>query len=325
MKKLCKRNSKRILSIVLTMVVLLTSIKLDAFVVNAEETESYVTLYLMDNTAEKWIGNDNAVIELVDNSSGHDSYIMKKIDDTTWSVRVPESAYNITFNRYNADKTTQWNSWSAGGRDANNAYYADGSEYGHWEVVKESDEYFHAGDTVYLDISEFTTWATDSASMYINFTDATKEENGGKDINNINREMWVIVIETKIVKWDILKNINSYGLNIKSISDDFDGLTVILENNELELFLIRWADVESYCRSTEEVRFKFIAGEWQQVRKEFPNWSFFKVTNSPYIKWIKEQAGGFMDEDKLIHFMIVSTDYVLDIVSKYEPDECYKK
>ncbi len=182
MKKLCKRNSKRILSIVLTMVVLLTSIKLDAFVVNAEETESYVTLYLMDNTAEKWIGNDNAVIELVDNSSGHDSYIMKKIDDTTWSVRVPESAYNITFNRYNADKTTQWNSWSAGGRDANNAYYADGSEYGHWEVVKESDEYFHAGDTVYLDISEFTTWATDSASMYINFTDATKEENGGKDI-----------------------------------------------------------------------------------------------------------------------------------------------
>lgn len=31
-----------------------------------------------------------------------------------------------------------------------------------------------------------------------------------------------------------------------------------------------------------------------------------------------------MDEDELIHFMIVSVDYVLDIVSKYEPDECYK-
>lgn len=62
-----------------------------------------------------------------------------------------------------------------------------------------------------------------------------------------------------------LKNINSYGLNIKSVSDDFDGLTVILENNEMELFSIRWADVESYCRSTEEMRFKFIAGEWQQV------------------------------------------------------------
>lgn len=91
----------------------------------------------------------------------------------------------------------------------------------------------------------------------------------------------------------------------------------------MELFSIRWADVESYCRSTEEMRFNFIAGEWQQVRKEFPNHSFFKVIDSPYIKWIKEQAGGFMDDDKLIHFMIVSADYVLDTVSKYEPDEYY--
>lgn len=30
-----------------------------------------------------------------------------------------------------------------------------------------------------------------------------------------------------------------------------------------------------------------------------------------------------MDDDKLIHFMIVSADYVLDTVSKYEPDEYY--
>ena len=71
------------------------------------------------------------------------------------------------------------------------------------------------------------------------------------------------------------------------------------------------------------MRFKFIAGEWQQVWKEFPNQSFFKVIDSPYIKWIKEQADGFMDDDKLIHFMIVSADYVLDTVSKYEPDEYY--
>lgn len=132
-------------------------------------------------------------------------------------------------------------------------------------------------------------------------------------------------MKSEIVKWDILKNINNSGLNIKSISDDFNGLTVVLENNELELLTIKWVDVDSYCCSTEEVRFKFIAGEWQEVRKEFPDWSFFKVTNSSYIKWVKEQAGGFMDEDELIHFMIVSMDYVLDIVSKYEPNEFYKK
>lgn len=47
--------------------------------------------------------------------------------------------------------------------------------------------------------------------------------------------------------------------------------------------------------------------------------SLFLVIDSPYIKWIKEKAGAFIE----IHFMIVSADYVLDTVSKYEPDEYY--
>lgn len=62
-----------------------------------------------------------------------------------------------------------------------------------------------------------------------------------------------------------LKKYKQLRFKYKILSDDFDGLTVILENNELELFSIRWADAESYCRSREEMRFKFIAGEWQQV------------------------------------------------------------
>ena len=188
MKKLSKRNMKKILSFVLTMIVFLTSIKLDKFIVNAEETISYTTLFLVDNTNEKWIGNDDAVIELVDNSSGHDSYIMTKVNDTTWSVNVPESAYNITFNRYNPDKTIQWNSWSAGGRDSNNAYYADGSEYGHWDVLEKSEDYFHAGDIIYLDVTEFTAWENDSAVMYINFTNASTEENGGQNVDIISAD-----------------------------------------------------------------------------------------------------------------------------------------
>ncbi len=173
---------RKLIAVMLVVIITATSIDF-SFVLKVDAATQNVTLYLVDNTAEKWIGNDSAVLELVDNTNGHDHYIMTKVNDTTWSASVPETAYNITFNRYNPDKTTQWNSWSAGGRDANNAYYADGSEYGHWTVVEESDAYFHAGDTIYLDISEFTKWENDSAIMYVNFTDATKKENGGKDID----------------------------------------------------------------------------------------------------------------------------------------------
>lgn len=144
-----------------------------------------VTLYFIDNSPEKWVKNDNAVIELVDNTYGHDRYIMTKLDDETWAAQVPASAYNITFNRYDSGKITQWNSWSAGGRDENNAYYVDGHEYGYWKYVEESslEKYFHEGDIIYLDLSEFTAWENSSAMMYVNFSSASKVENGGSDID----------------------------------------------------------------------------------------------------------------------------------------------
>lgn len=181
--KRLKMDFKRVLAGILIAVFALTSIDLSQCI-NVSAAMQYVTLYFIDNTAEQWIKNDSAVIELVDNTDGHKKYTMTKKDDTTWSVNVPVSAYNITFNRYSPDKITQWNSWSAGGRDKNNTYYADGSEYGHWEYVEEyiGENYFHEGDIIYLDISEFTAWENDNALMYINFTSASKSENSGNNI-----------------------------------------------------------------------------------------------------------------------------------------------
>lgn len=178
-----KKIFRQLVSVFMAVAVFVTGMYIFPKEVQAEET--YTTLYLIDNTKEKWIGKDDAVIELVDNSSGHDRYVMTKVNDTTWSARVPKSAYNITFNRYNSDKTTQWNSWSAGGRDANNAYCADGSEYGHWSVIQEierEENYFHAGDIIYLDVSDFVSWKNDNAVMYANFSTASKVENSGKDV-----------------------------------------------------------------------------------------------------------------------------------------------
>ena len=119
-----KLQGKRILAGVLAIIMVLTSVNLSQFV-SVEAATEYVTLYFIDNTAQKWVKNDNAKLKAIDNSNGHDSYWMTQMDETTWSVKVPKRAYNITFNRYSPDKTTQWNSWSAGGRDDNNAYSAD--------------------------------------------------------------------------------------------------------------------------------------------------------------------------------------------------------
>lgn len=148
--------------------------------IHAEEEN--ITIYFIDATSGKWVENNSARMVLIDNSHNYETYDMELTGEHVWSVQVPKSAKNITFNRYDQDKTTQWNSWSAGGRNDNNAYYVDGSEYGHWEYFEDDEIYFHAGDMIYLDLSEFTQWEKDDAVMYANFTIASKEENGGKDI-----------------------------------------------------------------------------------------------------------------------------------------------
>lgn len=96
------------------------------------QEQKQTTIYFVDNTQEGWIANDSSVIELVDNTFGHERYIMTTKDNKVWSVKVPTSAYNITFNRYNPDKSILWNSWSAGGRDGKVTYIAEGNSNGRW-------------------------------------------------------------------------------------------------------------------------------------------------------------------------------------------------
>lgn len=156
-----------------------TILAADGLTVYAEEET--VNIYFMDATREKWIQNDSATIVLIDNSHNHKTYDMKLTGEYTWSAKVPKSAKNITFNRYDQSKTNQWNSWSAGGREDNNTYYVEGSEYGHWGVKEETG--FQAGDVVYLDVGEFKDWVDKAeTTLYINFSAATKDDNSGEDI-----------------------------------------------------------------------------------------------------------------------------------------------
>lgn len=65
------RLKKRILALILMIAVLCTSIDMEVFYIETKASDDVemTTLYLVDNTNEKWIGNDNAVIELVDNTN----------------------------------------------------------------------------------------------------------------------------------------------------------------------------------------------------------------------------------------------------------------
>ncbi|MDE5781318.1 MAG: hypothetical protein K2I03_07535, partial [Lachnospiraceae bacterium] len=183
-----KRNIRKIISLILTITIIFTSLGLENIRNEVKAATTYTTLYLVDDTPEHWIGNDNAVIEMVDNTYGHDRYIMTRETGNKWSVRVPQTTYNVTFNRLSPDKTTQWNSWSAGGRDSHGTYHAITHEHGYWDGAAVPEEGFHEGDVIYLDYYEFNDWKKSGAHFYVNFTGNSKQENNGLDININNTD-----------------------------------------------------------------------------------------------------------------------------------------
>ncbi len=72
MSKLLSKTSrrdkgKRLTAILLCIVILITGLGLDSYT-GAAEAAGYTTIYLVDNTEGHWLGNDNAVMELVDNT-----------------------------------------------------------------------------------------------------------------------------------------------------------------------------------------------------------------------------------------------------------------
>ncbi|SEP85694.1 conserved hypothetical protein [Lachnospiraceae bacterium RM5] len=164
------KEKKKILSLLIVLMMIVTNLNLIAYASNDTGATDTVKIYFKDLTDSKWVANDNATMCLIDNTHNHVVYNMTKDSEEAdlWYAEVPESAYNITFNRYDKDGVTQWNSWSAGGRDNNNVYAADGAEYGHWYYVDDTKT-FSAGDIVYLDLRSFDKWKKDSAIFYVEF------------------------------------------------------------------------------------------------------------------------------------------------------------
>ena len=75
----------------------------------------------------------------------------------------------------------------------------------YYNLGKKDSTYTFCG--FYLDVSEFTDWKKDGAILYVNFSDVSKQNNGGKGIS-INGS--VADINLKIVGDEVEKNVYKY-------------------------------------------------------------------------------------------------------------------
>jgi len=67
---------------------------------------------------------------------------------------------------------------------------------------------------------------------------------------------------------------------------------------------------------------------WEQsIKKDLSlvslDWSFFKVTNSNYLKWLSEKSCGVSNIYDFIHFVIVDTDKIIEVIYLCDPEVCF--
>jgi hypothetical protein len=123
-------------------------------------------------------------------------------------------------------------------------------------------------------------------------------------------------------KWEPIKGL-SKKYYTESIIDDFDGFKVVLcdENNKGKKAIITFdSSVSSYKWTNETFRLDTAAFLDKEYGSNFyTEWTFFKITNSPYLQLLSKESSGIADYYSLIHFAIIESNAILDVIASYEP------
>ena len=124
--------------------------------VPAEEVPVTITFYAVKTG---WVSEADAIITLVDNDTNEEYTMTKDADGNIWTVDVPSSVVDITFNRYDPATGVIWNYWVTGDRGEAVTFQTADHESGEW-----NDEIAAITDvTVYFDNSA-TKW--DYVALY---------------------------------------------------------------------------------------------------------------------------------------------------------------
>ncbi len=120
-------------------------------------------------------------------------------------------------------------------------------------------------------------------------------------------------------RWEPIKNLSGkYYVDAIILSDA--GLIIQLSENAKKIELnFRYA-ADSYKYTNESFCFKIFGDLSDRYGGDFyGNWSFFKITDSDYLKWISDKSCTVSDRFPFQHYCIIGGDEVVDILSQSEP------
>lgn len=128
------------------------------------------------------------------------------------------------------------------------------------------------------------------------------------------------------IRWFPLDNIPE-KMHIESLVDDVNG-TLLLFKNDDDSIAIRVNFEESILsmRSTDEGRrLRTLHYLTENYGTDFyTKWTFFKVKNSDYVRWFNEETYNMYESYDIEHYVFLSPDDIVEVLSTYEPDVVMK-
>lgn len=128
-------------------------------------------------------------------------------------------------------------------------------------------------------------------------------------------------MQEKWTRWEPSANLSKkyYSKAITDIADD--GFRIQLFDRDGKKVLVSFPiSVEAY-RSTDD---SFVYDTLDFLDKNYgtefyAEWTFFKIENSEYLKWMKKQSGEMFECYQLQHFCIFTINCMIDVITNYEP------
>lgn len=129
-------------------------------------------------------------------------------------------------------------------------------------------------------------------------------------------------MKEKWTQWKPISNLsNKYY--IESIINDATGLTIMFVdsiNKLAKLKMVFENGIDAFRITNETFILSTISYLNEKYGDQFyAEWTFFKVENSEYLKFLSEQSGRISDSYGVKKYSIITDEDSLDIVSTYEP------
>ena len=130
----------------------------------------------------------------------------------------------------------------------------------------------------------------------------------------MNNEIWI--------KWEPTIKLSEKFI-ISRLIDDKNGFRIVCydEIKKYKIQIFFKDSVLSYRSSDEGKRIKTLNLLAEKYGKDFfSKWSIFIVKNSEYIKWFNEESYNIYSEYKIMHFVFIAINDIVEILSTYIPE-----